>query len=63
MAAKCYRKAALCYIEQKEYAKASTVVRRCTSNEAATHYVVFLTALFQGPALFYFSQSLEFAET
>ncbi|KAJ7449476.1 hypothetical protein B0H11DRAFT_333517 [Mycena galericulata] len=46
--AKCYRKAALCYIEQHEYARASTVIRRCPSNEAATHYVLFLTAVHQG---------------
>jgi hypothetical protein len=48
LANKCYRKAALCYIEQKEYAKASTVIRRCGSNEASTHYVAFLTAIYQG---------------
>ncbi|KAJ7115262.1 meiosis protein SPO22/ZIP4 like-domain-containing protein [Mycena epipterygia] len=46
--AKCFRKAALCYIEQHEYARASTVIRRCPSNEATTHYVVFLTAVHQG---------------
>ncbi|KAJ7474020.1 meiosis protein SPO22/ZIP4 like-domain-containing protein [Mycena latifolia] len=46
--AKCFRKAALCYIEQREYARASTVIRRCPSNEATTHYVVFLTAIHQG---------------
>ncbi|KAJ7461286.1 hypothetical protein B0H11DRAFT_119781 [Mycena galericulata] len=45
---KCYRKAALCYIEQHEYARASAVIRRCPSNEAATHYVLFLTAVHQG---------------
>jgi hypothetical protein len=45
---KCFRKAALCYIEQKEYAKASTVIRRCPTNEATTHYVMFLTAVHQG---------------
>ncbi|KAJ6605346.1 meiosis protein SPO22/ZIP4 like-domain-containing protein [Mycena vulgaris] len=45
--AKCFRKAALCYIEQHEYARASTVIRRCPSNEATTHYVVFLTAVHQ----------------
>ncbi|ESK93496.1 hypothetical protein Moror_1688 [Moniliophthora roreri MCA 2997] len=44
---KCYRKAALCYIEQKEYAKAAAVIRRCPNNEAATHYVTFLTAIHQ----------------
>ncbi|KAJ7362964.1 meiosis protein SPO22/ZIP4 like-domain-containing protein [Mycena albidolilacea] len=46
--AKCFRKAALCYIEQHEYAKASAVIRRCPSNEATTYYVVFLTAVHQG---------------
>lgn len=46
--AKCYRKAALCYIEHREFAKASAVVRRCPVNEAATHYIVFLTAVHQG---------------
>jgi len=45
---KCYRKAALCYIEQKEYAKASTLIRRCSTDEAATHYVTFLAAVYQG---------------
>ncbi|KAF9467007.1 hypothetical protein BDZ94DRAFT_1212000 [Collybia nuda] len=46
--AKCFRKAALCYIEQGEYARASTVIRRCPANEAKTHYVMFLTAVHQG---------------
>ncbi|KAJ6568977.1 meiosis protein SPO22/ZIP4 like-domain-containing protein [Mycena capillaripes] len=46
--AKCFRKAALCYIEQREYARASAVIRRCPSNEATTHYVLFLTAVHQG---------------
>ncbi|KAJ7233617.1 meiosis protein SPO22/ZIP4 like-domain-containing protein [Mycena haematopus] len=45
---KCFRKAALCYIEQHEFARASAVIRRCPSNEATTHYVVFLTAVHQG---------------
>ncbi|KAK7461310.1 sporulation-specific protein 22 [Stygiomarasmius scandens] len=45
---KCFRKAALCYIEQKQYARASVVIRRCLSNEAATHYITFLTAIHQG---------------
>ncbi|KAK7047207.1 sporulation-specific protein 22 [Paramarasmius palmivorus] len=45
---KCYRKAALCYIEQKEYAKATAVIRSCPDNEAATHYVTFLTVIHQG---------------
>ncbi|KAF8957067.1 meiosis protein SPO22/ZIP4 like-domain-containing protein [Flammula alnicola] len=47
-AAKCFRKAALCHIEQGEYATASTVIRRCPTNEAPTHYVIFLTAVHQG---------------
>jgi len=46
--AKCYRKAALCHIQESEYAKASAVIRRCSGNEAATHYVVLLTAVHQG---------------
>lgn len=45
---KCFRKAALCYIEKREYAHASTVIRRCPTNEATTHYVIFLTAVHQG---------------
>ncbi|EEB90105.1 hypothetical protein MPER_11734, partial [Moniliophthora perniciosa FA553] len=45
---KCYRKAALCYIEHKEYAKAAAVIRCCPNNEAATQYVTFLTAIHQG---------------
>ncbi|KAK1222658.1 sporulation-specific protein 22 [Marasmius sp. AFHP31] len=47
-ASKCHRKAALCHIEQKEYAKASAVIRCCSTNEAATHYVLFLTSVHQG---------------
>jgi len=46
--AKCFRKAALCYIEQREYAQASTMIRRCPTNEAKTHYVMFLIAVYQG---------------
>lgn len=46
--AKCFRKAALCYIEQREYARASVVIRRCPDHEAKTHYVIFLTAVHQG---------------
>ncbi|KAK0207833.1 hypothetical protein DFS33DRAFT_1408812 [Desarmillaria ectypa] len=45
---KCHRKAALCYIEHREYAKASAVIRRCPITEAATNYVIFLTAVHQG---------------
>ncbi|KAE9404331.1 hypothetical protein BT96DRAFT_853832, partial [Gymnopus androsaceus JB14] len=47
-ASKCYRKAALCYIEQHEYSRAAAVIRCCPSNEATTHYVAFLTAIHQG---------------
>lgn len=46
--AKCFRKAALCHIEQREYALASTIIRRCPNDEASTHYVIFLTAVHQG---------------
>ncbi|KAF8060777.1 meiosis protein SPO22/ZIP4 like-domain-containing protein, partial [Lyophyllum atratum] len=46
--AKCFRKAALCYIEYREYARASTVIRRCPTNEGKTHYVMFLIAIHQG---------------
>ncbi|TCD65068.1 hypothetical protein EIP91_003270 [Steccherinum ochraceum] len=46
--AKCFRKAALCYIQQREYSKASAILRRCPVNEAATHYVILLTAIHQG---------------
>ncbi|KAH6905889.1 meiosis protein SPO22/ZIP4 like-domain-containing protein [Coprinopsis sp. MPI-PUGE-AT-0042] len=45
---KCLRKAALCYIEQHEYIKASTVIRRCPPEEATTQYIIFLTAFYQG---------------
>ncbi|KAF9007848.1 hypothetical protein BDQ17DRAFT_1237313, partial [Cyathus striatus] len=45
---KCFRKAALCYIEQREYAQASAMIRRCPTTEASTHYVIFLTAIRQG---------------
>ncbi|KAH8101409.1 hypothetical protein BXZ70DRAFT_1007244 [Cristinia sonorae] len=46
--AKCFRKAALCYIQQRDYSKASAILRRCPVNEATTHYVVLLTAVHQG---------------
>ncbi|KAJ7691328.1 meiosis protein SPO22/ZIP4 like-domain-containing protein [Mycena rosella] len=46
--AKCFRKAALCYIERHEYARAAAVVRRCPGDEATTHYVEFLAAVHQG---------------
>jgi len=45
---KCYRKAALCYIEQREFARAATVMRRCSTDDAPSHYVMFLAAIYQG---------------
>lgn len=48
---KCYRKAALCYIQQREYASAAAVVRLCPRNEAATHYITLLTSVKQGICL------------
>jgi hypothetical protein len=45
---KCYRKAALCYIQQREYASAAAVIRLCPGNEAATHYISLLTSVKQG---------------
>ncbi|KAI0045733.1 hypothetical protein FA95DRAFT_1596662 [Auriscalpium vulgare] len=47
-ASKCYRKAALCHIEQHEYAQASAIIRRCPGDEAPTHYVMFLVSVRQG---------------
>jgi len=49
---KCYRKAALCYIQQREYASAAAVVRLCPGNEAATHYISLLTSVKQGICLY-----------
>ena len=46
--AKCCRKAALCYIQQQDYAKVSAVLQRCSHEEAATQYVMLLTAVKQG---------------
>ncbi|TBU26328.1 meiosis protein SPO22/ZIP4 like-domain-containing protein [Dichomitus squalens] len=45
---KCLRKAALCYIQCGEHARASAVIRRCPSQDAATHYVALLAAVRQG---------------
>ncbi|KAF8480818.1 hypothetical protein DFH94DRAFT_691907 [Russula ochroleuca] len=45
---KCFRKAALCHIEQEEYAQASDIIRQCPGDEAATHYLSFLVAIKQG---------------
>lgn len=42
------RKAALCHVQQREYAMAASAVRHCASNEAATHYVTLLIAVYQG---------------
>ncbi|KAJ4485242.1 hypothetical protein J3R30DRAFT_3282666 [Lentinula aciculospora] len=47
-ASKCYRKAALCYIELREYSRAAAVIRCCAPDEAATHYLAFLVAIHQG---------------
>ncbi|CUA77764.1 hypothetical protein RSOLAG22IIIB_06771 [Rhizoctonia solani] len=41
-------KAALCYIQQGEYAQASTLISRCSQDESATHYVRFLASVHQG---------------
>ncbi|KAI0757464.1 meiosis protein SPO22/ZIP4 like-domain-containing protein [Daedaleopsis nitida] len=45
---KCFRKAALCYIQCGEHAQASAIVRRCSPTDAATHYVALLIATHQG---------------
>ncbi|KAI6000917.1 meiosis protein SPO22/ZIP4 like-domain-containing protein, partial [Pisolithus marmoratus] len=45
---KCLRKAALCHIQQKEYARAAFAVKRCPVNGATTRYVAFLIAVHQG---------------
>ncbi|KAF8845524.1 SPO22-domain-containing protein [Paxillus ammoniavirescens] len=45
---KCFRKAALCYLQQKEYARAASTIRRCPKNGATTRYVAFLIAVHQG---------------
>ncbi|CAE6472576.1 unnamed protein product [Rhizoctonia solani] len=45
---RCIRKAALCYIQQGEYAQASTLISRCSQDESATHYVRFLASVHQG---------------
>ncbi|KAI0078527.1 hypothetical protein K474DRAFT_1660335 [Panus rudis PR-1116 ss-1] len=46
--AKSCRKAALCYVQQKDYARASAIIQRCPQDEAATHYVSLLTSVRQG---------------
>ncbi|KAH7884118.1 hypothetical protein F5I97DRAFT_1969338 [Phlebopus sp. FC_14] len=45
---KCFRKAALCYLQQKEYAQAASTIRRCPRDGATNHYVAFLIAVHQG---------------
>lgn len=45
---KCLRKAALCHVQQREYARAASDIRLCASNEATTHYVTLLIAVHQG---------------
>ncbi|KAL5495788.1 SPO22_1 [Sanghuangporus weigelae] len=45
---KCLRKAALCYIEQREYARASQIIQQCPSDQSSTFYLQFLTAVYQG---------------
>ncbi|KAG8729350.1 hypothetical protein FRC12_021041, partial [Ceratobasidium sp. 428] len=42
------RKAALCYIQQGEYAQASLLVSKCSQAEASTCYIKFLAAVHQG---------------
>ncbi|KAF8139809.1 hypothetical protein EV363DRAFT_1310706 [Boletus edulis] len=44
---KCFRKAAMCQLQQKEYARAMATVRRCPQNGATTRYVAFLVAVRQ----------------
>ena len=55
---KCLRKAALCYIEHKEYARASQVIRRCPSGQSSTSYLQFLTAVYQGTVRSEFLESI-----
>ncbi|KAG8907771.1 hypothetical protein FRB99_002270 [Tulasnella sp. 403] len=45
---KCLRKAALSYVQAGQYAKATATMSKCPGNEAATHYVLFLSAAYQG---------------
>ncbi|EPS99649.1 hypothetical protein FOMPIDRAFT_1124216, partial [Fomitopsis schrenkii] len=46
--AKCLRKAALCYIQQGDYARSAATVRRCSDHDAATCYIRLLIAVRQG---------------
>ncbi|KAL5518460.1 SPO22 [Sanghuangporus vaninii] len=45
---KCLRKAALCYIEQREYARASQIIQQCPGDQSSTFYLQFLMAVYQG---------------
>ncbi|KAG2053918.1 SPO22-domain-containing protein [Suillus hirtellus] len=45
---KCFRKAALAHLKQKDYAHAGSIIRRCPDTEATTQYVKFLIAVYQG---------------
>ncbi|KZT09061.1 uncharacterized protein LAESUDRAFT_647835 [Laetiporus sulphureus 93-53] len=45
---RCLRKAALCYVQQGNFAQAAAVIRRAASDEAATHYVKLLVAVHEG---------------
>lgn len=45
---KCLRKAALCYLEQREYARAVHTIQSCPKGKASTYYLSFLAALYQG---------------
>ncbi|KAG1809768.1 uncharacterized protein HD556DRAFT_1223242, partial [Suillus plorans] len=44
---KCFRKAALAHLKQKDYAHAGSIIRRCPDTEATTQYVKFLIAVHQ----------------
>lgn len=45
---KCLRKTALCYIQAGKYALATDTIAKCPGSEAATRYVSFLCAAYQG---------------
>ena len=47
-AMKCLRKASLCYIEQREYAHASRIIKQCPTDQSSTFYLLFLSAVYQG---------------
>ncbi|KAI0761631.1 meiosis protein SPO22/ZIP4 like-domain-containing protein [Trametes elegans] len=48
--AKCLRKAALCFVQCGEHARASAIICRCPPTDAATHYVSLLIAAHQAVA-------------